>query len=175
MMIYTVGHSNHAIEDFIELLKQYDITALADVRSHPYSRYVPHYAKDALKTALTHVGIAYVFLGRELGARSQNPACYEQGKIQYDRLAQEPCFSEGIQRLVQGMAQYRIALMCAEKDPLACHRALLVARHLVKCDIAVNHIHADGHLETHEALEARLLTVKRSKKKVIDTNVAAGE
>lgn len=156
-MLYTIGHSNHDISAFIGLLQQHSITALGDVRSHPYSRYVPQYSRDALKTALASAGITYVFLGKELGARSDNPACYRQGKVQYDRLAQEPSFAEGIERVIQGMQRYRIALMCAEKDPLDCHRALLVARRLFEAGIQISHIHANGSLENHQAMESRLL------------------
>lgn len=155
--LYTIGHSNHNIDVFIGLLLQHGVTALGDVRSHPYSRYVPQFSRDSLKKALSDAGIAYVFLGKELGARSDNPACYRQGKIQYDRLAQEPVFAEGIERIKKGMQQHCIALMCMEKDPLNCHRALLVSRKLFEAGISVNHIHADGSLESHEALESRLL------------------
>ena len=103
--------------------------------------------------------MTYVFLGKELGARSNNPACYQQGKVQYDRLAQEPQFAEGLNRVRQGMERYCIALMCAEKDPLDCHRAMLVARRLFETGVPVQHIHADGRLESHQELESRLLTV----------------
>lgn len=158
-MLYTIGHSNHEITAFIKLLQEYGITALGDVRSHAFSRYVPQYSRDALKSALVEAGIYYVFLGKELGARSENPACYRQGKVQYDRLAREPIFAEGIKRVVQGMERNRIALMCAEKDPLDCHRALLVARNIFMSGIPVGHIHSDGSLEKHENMETRLLRV----------------
>lgn len=157
--LYTIGHSNHEITAFIELLRLHGITAIGDVRSHPYSRYVPQYSRDALKAALSDAGISYVFLGKELGARSDNPACYRQGKVQYDRLAQEPSFGEGIKRVIQGMERYRIALMCAEKDPLDCHRALLVARKLFEMGFPVSHIRAGGSLETHQAMASRLLAL----------------
>ncbi len=157
--LYTIGHSNHNIATFIDLLRQYGVTALGDVRSHPYSRYAPQFSRDALKISLADAGITYVFLGRELGARSQNPACYRQGKVQYDRLALEPGFAEGLQRVRQGMERFRLALMCAEKDPLDCHRALLVARRLYEAGTAVSHIRADGPLESQEDMERRLLAL----------------
>ena len=158
-ILYTIGHSNHPIAAFIDLRQQQGITALGDVRSHPYSRYVPQYSRDPLKTTIANAGITYVFLGKELGARSDNPACYQQGKVQYDRLAQQPRFAEGLNRVRQGMERYCIALMCSEKDPLDCHRAMLVARRLFETGIPVQHIHADGLLESHQELESRLLTV----------------
>ncbi|MGH6635401.1 MAG: DUF488 family protein [Gammaproteobacteria bacterium] len=158
-MLYTIGHSNYEITAFIGLLHQHGITGLGDVRSHPYSRYVAQCSREPLKAALADTGIAYVFLGKELGARSDNPACYRQGKVQYDRLAQEPCFAEGIKRIMQGMERYRISLMCAEKDPINCHRALLVARKLCEAGVPISHIHADGSLETHQAMKSRLMAL----------------
>lgn len=155
--LFTIGHSTHPIEVFIGLLKQHGITALADVRSHPYSRHFPQYSQEALKTALNPERIAYVFLGKELGARSDNPACYRQGKVQYELLAKEPQFAAGLERLRAGMDRFRIALMCAEKDPMDCHRAVLVARRVHESGIPVAHIHADGHLETQAEMEERML------------------
>lgn len=160
-MLFTIGHSNHPVEVFIELLRKHGVTAVGDVRSHPYSRYVPQYSREALKTVLTHSEIAYVFLGKELGARSENPACYKQGKVQYDCLANQPQFAEGVKRVIDGMRRHNIALMCAEKDPLECHRTLLVARKLHEAGIEIAHIHADGSLEEHGALESRLLNVSK--------------
>ena len=157
--LYTIGHSNHSIESFISLLQRHGVTALGDVRSHPYSRFVQQFSQEPLKSALAAAGIAYVFLGKELGARSMNAACYKQGRVQYDLLAKEPLFLEGIERLNQGMVRYQIALMFAEKDPIECHRALLVARKLFEAGIPVNHILADGSLESHENMESRLLAV----------------
>lgn len=156
-VLFTVGHSTHPIEVFVGLLKQHGITALADVRSHPYSRHFPQYSQEALRAALAREQIAYVFLGKELGARSENPACYRQGKVQYELLAKEPQFAVGLERLRTGMERFRIALMCAEKDPLDCHRAVLVARRVYESGTPVEHIHADGHLEKHAEMEARML------------------
>ena len=143
------------------MLKQYGITALADVRSHPYSRHFPQYSQEALKLALAREQVAYVFLGKELGARSENPACYRQGRVQYELLAQEPQFAVGLERLHAGMDRFRIALMCAEKDPLACHRAVLIARRCHEACITVEHIHADNHLESHAEMEARMLDLRK--------------
>lgn len=157
--LLTIGHSTHPIDAFIALLKQHGVTALADVRSHPYSRHFPQYSKDAIKDALAQAKIAYVFLGKELGARSENPACYRQGKAQYELLAKEPQFAVGLDRLRSGMDRFRIALMCAEKDPLDCHRAVLVARKVYASGVPVQHIHADGRLEEHAEMEARMLNL----------------
>lgn len=155
--LYTIGHSNHPIGRFLSLLKGCGITAVADVRSQPYSRHYPQYSQGALKISLQEAGIAYVFLGKELGARSENPACYRAGKVQYDLLAKESLFAEGIKRLCQGVEKHKIAIMCSEKDPLYCHRAILVARRLHVSGTLVEHILPDGYLETHADLESRML------------------
>src|SRR5262249_6292794 len=101
-------------------------------------------------------GITYVFLGRELGARTDDLSCYDQGKVQYERLAQTDLFSKGIARIRAGIQSYRIALMCAEKEPLDCHRTILIARHLETCGVAVHHILQNGQLERHCDAIARL-------------------
>ncbi|MER3491019.1 MAG: hypothetical protein C4323_01035 [Mastigocladus sp. ERB_26_2] len=157
MEIFTIGHSNHSIEIFITLLQKHQITALADVRSHPYSRYLPHFNYAELKLALLNAGIHYVFLGRELGARPNDLSCYVDGKAVYAKIASTQHFTEGIQRLLKGAESYRIALMCAEQDPITCHRSILICQHLSKFNLDINHILKDGELESHSALEERLL------------------
>ena len=163
-MIYSIGHSNHPIQGFIALLQRHQITAVADVRSVPYSRFNPQFRRERLQAALLEAGIQYVFLGEELGARSQDPACYDaDGRVSYAKLARTDLFRRGINRLVTGMAGYRISLMCAEREPLDCHRTILVTRELVREGIAVTHILADGSLETHEhALERLIEALKLS-------------
>ena len=155
--LFTVGHSNLSIEAFISLLQQHEITAVADVRSHPYSRRFPHFSQPALKASLLNAGIRYVFLGKELGARPEDLSCYEGGKALYERIAATQVFFEGIQRLVKGVETYKIALMCAEKDPITCHRTILVCRQLRNFRLQINHILSDGSLESHQQLEERLL------------------
>jgi uncharacterized protein (DUF488 family) len=157
MIIYTIGHSNHPIERFLALLQQHEITAIADVRSTPYSRRNPQFNSKALAAALEARSIAYVSLGKELGARSEDPSCYEDGQVQYRRLAQTPLFNQGIERVMTGTERYRIALMCAEKEPLDCHRTLLVSRALETKGAAIIHILADGGTETHHETMLRLV------------------
>ena len=158
-IVYTIGHSKHTLDEFIALLKRHGVTALADVRSTPYSRFNPQFNKDALERDLKPHGIRYVFLGRELGARSDDPACYLVGRVQYGRLAQTALFKSGIERVERGAAEHRIALMCAEKEPLDCHRTLLVSRALDTDGVAVSHILANGRLESHGDTMLRLLDI----------------
>jgi len=155
--LFTIGHSTHPQERFIELLRQHDITAVCDVRSKPYSRVNPQFNRENLSNALEGHGIAYRFLGKELGARSNDPSCYEGGKVQYSRLAETELFKRGVKHVVRGLREnFRIALVCSEKEPLECHRTILVARHLTALGVCVRHIHADGHLEAHDAALLRL-------------------
>ncbi len=154
--LYTIGHSTHSIERFIELIQMHHIDAVCDVRSSPYSRYNPQFNRETLQAELKRRGIAYVFLGKELGPRSDDPGCYENGKVQYDRLAQTKLFQEGLRRVRQGMASYRVALMCSEKDPATCHRTILVCRRLRDKDTRIRHILEDGSIEENDASMGRL-------------------
>lgn len=155
--IYTIGHSNHSVEAFVGLLQRHAINTLVDVRSSPYSRLYPQFAKESLARSLEESGLAYLFLGRELGARASDPNCYDHGKVSYERLARTPQFERGIARLLEAAVTQRVALMCAEKDPLTCHRTILVARALEARGVEVIHILADGELESETAAMARLL------------------
>lgn len=155
--LYTIGHSNHDIDEFIALLKRHGVTALADVRSTPYSRYMPHFQQKPLKAALNKAGISYVFLGRELGARPDDQSCYVNGKALYEHIAATEAFTSGIDRVVKGTQKFDIALMCAEKDPITCHRAVLVCQHLRELPLTISHILSNGELESHQHLEERLL------------------
>lgn len=149
--------NSFSAEAFLGLLRQHRVDAVADVRSSPFSRFNPQFNRALLDQFLKANGVQYVFLGRELGARTEDRSCYEHGRVQYERLAQTPLFQSGLERIREGAARFRIALMCAEKEPLECHRTLLVARALASRGVPVIHIHADGRLETHEAAMERLL------------------
>lgn len=157
--VFTIGHSTHSADLFLTLLRQHRIDAVADVRSSPFSRFNPQFNRENLERFLKKNGIHYVFLGKELGARTDDRSCYENGRVQYERLAQTALFQTGLDRVRQGAQRYRIALMCAEKEPLECHRTLLVAKALAERGHTIRHIHADGHLESHEDAMERLLDV----------------
>ena len=155
--IYTVGHSTQPFETFLDLLQKQGVTAIADVRSTPYSRFNPQFNREELRSALKAHGIRYVFLGKELGARSDDECCYVDGKVQYKLLAKTPLFRSGIMRVIEGAQTHNIALMCAEKDPLDCHRTILVARELAGRGANVTHILQDGSTESHGDAISRLI------------------
>jgi uncharacterized protein (DUF488 family) len=157
--LFTIGHSTHTLEHFCGLLEMHKVEVVCDVRSVPYSQHNPQFNREALKEQLHAVGVSYVFLGRELGARSDNSACYIDGKVQFNYLAEEPSFAEGMRRLRNGIDRFRIALMCAERDPLTCHRTILVCRELRAPDLNIEHILVDGSIETNSAAEKRLMSM----------------
>ena len=158
--LFTVGHSTHSLAHFVLLLRQHRITAVADVRSAPASRRSPHFNERALAEALWATAeIRYVYLGRQLGARPTDPECYDHdGRVQFDRLANTWSFRQGLQRVQQGSERYRIALLCAERDPLECHRGILIAPAMTAEFPQLLHIGPTGELETHAEAEARLLS-----------------
>lgn len=156
-LVLTIGHSAHSLEAFIALLQQHDIEVVADVRSQPYSRRFPQFSRPELQATLKSMGLRYVFLGRELGARREERQCYVDGQARYELIARQPLFAEGLQRLANGIQQFRVVLLCAEKDPLTCHRMILVCRHLKQRGFQIAHILEDGSIELQETAERRLL------------------
>jgi uncharacterized protein (DUF488 family) len=157
--LYTIGHSTHTLEYFINLLTKHGIEVVCDVRSVPYSQHNPQFNREPLKEQLRAQGISYVFLGKELGARSDNSACYIDGKVQYNYLVDEPVFQDGLRRLRTGIEKFRVAMMCAERDPLTCHRTILICREIRAPDLSIDHILADGSIETNNAAEKRLMSI----------------
>src|SRR5882762_7374053 len=157
LTILTVGHSNHELGHLLQILQANQVTAVADIRSEPYSAYNPQFGREALKSSLETSGVNYVFLGDQLGARPQDPACYEDKKVQYKLMAKTPLFKQGLKRVVSGSEQHRIALLCSEKDPLDCHRSVLISRELEALGADVSHILEDGSLESQDEAMDRLL------------------
>ena len=156
-VLYTIGHSRHPIRHFINLLKEYGVSSVFDVRSIPYSRRNPQFNQKALAECLRNEGIDYVFSGKELGAKSPSPDCYVNGKVQFDLIATRPEFSDGLDLVIEKTGEARPALLCAEEDPLTCHRTILVCRHLRNTVNSILHIRGDGSIETNEEFERRLV------------------
>ena len=157
MIVFTVGHSNHSLEAFLTLLASQQITAIADVRSMPYSRYVPHFNREAIRDSLKRAGIAYVDLSRELGARPDDSDCYVDDRVRFELYAKTAIFQSGLKRVMDGSEKFRIALMCAEKDPLDCHRGILIAPQLERLNVTVEHLRETGLIESHHDAMSRLM------------------
>lgn len=157
LRVYTVGHSNHSLETFLSLLRRHQVTAVADVRSRPQSSFVPHFNRGPLRQSLRDAEIGYAFLGKELGARPSDRGCYRGGRVSYELLGKSQLFQAGIDRVMSGSEGQLVALMCTERDPLDCHRTILVARVLAARGVRVDHIHGSGVVESHDAAMTRLL------------------
>jgi uncharacterized protein (DUF488 family) len=157
--LLTIGHSNLAADRFMALLKDVGVSAVADVRSVPFSRWCPWFSGKALAEQLAGEGMAYIALGDALGGRPRDPQLYRDGVADYEAMAARPEFSAGLERVMDAMSRHHVCLLCAEREPLDCHRCLLVGRALSQRGIALGHIHADGSTEPHAATEDRLLTL----------------
>ena len=157
LTILTIGHSTHEYESFLELLRRADVTAIADVRTSPFSRHLPHFSRDSLRDNLRRDGISYEFLGKELGGRPSHHRFYCDGVADYEKMATSDEFRKGLNRVIDGAEKYRIALMCSEHNPLDCHRFLLVGPALSKLGIIVKHVLSDGRIATHLKIEEQLL------------------
>ena len=156
--VFTVGHSNHSWEEFVKLLLQHRIEEVADVRSAPYSRYVAHFNHSELQPALEDIGVGYAYLGGELGGRPADRSCYDaDGQVLYDKVAATDAFDDGLLQVMRRADDCRMVLLCTEKEPLECHRTLLVANALVGRGVAVEHILSDGEVENHSRAMERLV------------------
>ncbi|MER9395607.1 MULTISPECIES: DUF488 domain-containing protein [unclassified Mesorhizobium] len=158
--IFTIGHSNLSYEAFLSLLRQAGVTAIADVRTSPFSRRSPQFSQPQLKNELPLDGVAYSFLGKELGGRPTGKQFYCEGVANYERMAKSSDFKRGIQRVLEGAQKYRIALMCSEHDPLDCHRCLLVGRVLSERGLAIRHILSNGKILDQKDIEEKLLNLE---------------
>jgi uncharacterized protein (DUF488 family) len=157
--LLTIGHSNLPADRFVALLQNAGVALVADVRSVPFSRRFPWFSGKALAERLMCEGIAYVPLGEGLGGRPRDPKLYCDGVADYDAMAATPAFRADLDRMVDDMRRRRLCLMCAEREPLDCHRCLLVSRALAARGVVPGHILADGTIEPHAATEARLLSL----------------
>lgn len=157
--LFSIGHSNMPAERFVALLKGAGVDAVADVRSVPSSRRFPWFSKNNLAARLAGEGIGYAGMGETLGGRPRDASLYRDGIADYEAMAKEPAFLAGLQELVDRTARARICLMCAEREPLDCHRCLLVTRALAARGLAIGHILHAGTIEPHTATEERLMAL----------------
>jgi uncharacterized protein (DUF488 family) len=154
-MLFTIGHSNHTLDKFIELLKYHNIRSVFDVRSAPYSRWVPHFNQRSLASTLQEYGIFYKHIP-ELGGRPQLPHLYPNGHISYELYIKEPLFLKNIKNLLSFSGDM-VVIMCSEGDPLVCHRGLLISPILNTYGEQVIHILSDGSLEDYQQSRLRLI------------------
>ncbi len=162
-MLFTIGYATKPFDVFVSQLKQHAIDVVADVRSVPFSKVFVDYHQTALEKSLPIADIKYVYLGNELGPRSKDPSHYDaSGQVQFSALMQSPLFLQGIKRLTTGLDKgFRVALLCAEKDPASCHRSLLISYFLHReKQLEIQHINFMGELESQQQLEQRLVAMQ---------------
>lgn len=159
--LYTVGHSSLDFPQFARLLEEAQIELLVDVRSRPYSGRFPQFSQPGFEQLLRGGGISYLFLGEELGGRPDDPDVYRpSGAVDYRSRRRSYAFQAGLERLSRELELCNLALMCAEEDPLECHRFLMICPELVKLGIRPVHIRKDSTVESQESAENRLLEMR---------------
>jgi uncharacterized protein (DUF488 family) len=159
--IFTIGYAPHTLDSFFDVVQKHKINVIADVRSSPYSKFKADFNQNVLDNFLKTKQIRYVFFGDVWGARIDDRECYVDGNVDFNLVAQSQKFKDGMLRIIKGMENFRIALMCAEKDPLTCHRAILISRNIQLSGIGVQHILAEGNLEEHHESELRLMKLHK--------------
>jgi uncharacterized protein (DUF488 family) len=157
--LFSIGHSNIPAERFVTLLRDVGVDTIADVRSTPFSRRFPWFSGKNLAATLAQHGMTYLAYGDTLGGRPRDAALYCDGVADYEAMARQPDFQLGLDRLIADAARSRVCLMCAEREPLDCHRCLMVARSLAERGLTIGHILHDGTVEPHTATEQRLLAL----------------
>jgi uncharacterized protein (DUF488 family) len=165
---YTIGHSNHLIEDFIQTLKNFQIQCIIDIRTIPSSNYMPQYNRENLQSWLEREGIEYEYLGDRIGGRYTDPDLLDsQGSVDYEKVEQRSIFQTGIDQVCQIIDIGKpAALMCSEKDPLDCHRFVLVSKALTKKGISIDHIVFEGTKDTEGKLVGSLVSNNDLEKKL---------
>jgi uncharacterized protein (DUF488 family) len=149
--IYTIGHSTHAAERFVELVRQHGVQVVVDTRSSPYSRYSPQFDREALKETVITAGLRYLWMGDAVGGRPKDEACYDgEGHVLYGRVAAQAEFQQAVARIERGAEEFKVVLLCSEEDPAHCHRRLLVSRVLMERGAEVLHVRGDGSVETDD-------------------------
>ena len=168
-IIYTIGHSTHPIDYFLEILKYYHVNCVVDVRSMPASRFNPQFNKKSLASSLKDNGIDYLYFGESFGARQTDLLLLDnEGRVDFEKVRNTEKFSDGIGRIWKGAHDgYLIALMCSEAEPLSCHRFVMISPALK--DFKVHHILKDQSILNQEDLEEQLL--KKFSKELSQTKV----
>lgn len=156
--LYTIGHGNRKPEEFLDLLKKFDIEFLIDVRSQPFSKFNPHFNQNELKFFLERNEIKYVFMGDSIGGRPKDNTCYDdEGKVDYEAVRTKDFFIEGIERLKKAYSkEIKVVIMCSESKPCECHRSKLIGRALDLEKINLNHIDEKGKLKTQAIVISEL-------------------
>lgn len=158
-VLYTIGHSNHTIERFIKLLKQHKINCIVDVRSNPYSRYNEQFNRENIKIQLNQNGIYYIFMGEEFGARRKEKELYTiDGYLDFEKTVKSSKFLNGVERIKEGLKRnFNIAIMCTEKNPIDCHRNIMIAKYFYDIGYEVKNILENGEIVEQQEINRQLV------------------
>ncbi len=149
--IHTIGHSRHAIEVFMDLLRKHGIATLVDVRSKPHSRWASQFGKGNIEQSLAAAGIDYVYMGSDLGGMPEGAEFRDgKGQVDFGKVAASPGFRAGIDRLVGIAKRSATAIMCAEEDPAKCHREFMIAPALEAKGVTILHVRGDGSVQGND-------------------------
>jgi uncharacterized protein (DUF488 family) len=160
--LFTVGHSNLDLQVFFEILQPFGVELLVDVRSRPQSLRFPHFGQPEFEMSVRDAGIRYLSLGEELGGRPGDPKAYRaDGLVDYRKWRKSYAVQAGIEQVQRNLEKNTLALMCAEEDPLQCHRFLMICPELFAMGIEPRHIRRGANLETQREAEDRLLGVQQ--------------
>ena len=167
--LFSIGHSNIPADRFVAMQRAAGVSVIGDVRSTPVSRFCPWFSAKNLAPLLAKSGIGYTAYGVELGGRPNDPALYRDGIADFEAMARQADFQAGLDRLVAEAARCRLCMMCSEREPLECHRCLLIARALAARGLTVGHILHDGGIEPHAVTEQRLLALEGNEENLFVT------
>ncbi len=155
-VIYTLGHSRHGFDAFVALARRHGVGTVVDVRGQPWSRYNPQFNREPFEAALSQAGIGYRWEGERLSGRPQDRRFYgPDGKVDWDALRQWPPLADGLDEIRALAGRTCLALVCAEEDPLRCHRRGLLTAPLIARGAEIRHIRKTGDVETETAVSAR--------------------
>jgi len=153
---YTIGHSNNSLEHLTKLLKENNVNVLLDVRSHPYSKFVPQFNRENLERESKRLGLKYRFAGDYLGGKPEDKSCYDGNEVNYDKIAEKDYYKKAIKRLIEISKETITAVLCSEENPHACHRHKLIAKTLLDMGVEVLHIRHNGKVEKAEIVDKQL-------------------
>lgn len=173
-LLYTVGHSNQTVDAFLQLIKQFEINCIVDVRSVPASKYSPQFNEEPLSAFLKRHDVYYLPFGHYFGARRYD-CLNEYGQVDFEQAVHTPAFLQGAERLLGGLRKgFHISLMCSEADPLECHRFSLVSRYFHENGLTVKHILKDAETASHAELETQMIRDYVKRKKLPETDTLFG-
>jgi uncharacterized protein (DUF488 family) len=167
--LFSIGHSNIPADRFIAMQRAAGVNVVADVRSTPFSRFCPWFSAKNLAPLLAKAGISYTAYGVELGGRPNDSALYRDGIADFEAMARQASFQTGLDRLIAEATRCRVCMMCSEREPLECHRCLLIGRALAARGLTVGHILHDGGIEPHAVTEQRLLALEGNEENLFVT------